>query len=176
MNIKCPFCNGVSEAETMPEMGETFQCPYCSRTFQFGQEISKPTRVEIPLGLSGGRHSASRTANEMKSRTKAFFRSGDLKWTAYSNLAIAVICGFLALFNFLLGWSGLPDPFDVKDSFYGNIAELQAAACVQVHACFKTLLCIARLFLGWLFTKAAICLGKLSLKLLAKAKGDATVS
>lgn len=59
MNIKCPYCKGVSESETLPEVGETLQCPYCSRTFRFGQEISKPTRIEIPMGLSGSRRSAA---------------------------------------------------------------------------------------------------------------------
>lgn len=99
-----------------------------------------------------------------------------LKLNACNALVLAIICGILALFNLLGGWAALPDAFYVKDSFCGNIADLQAEACAQVHACFKTLLCIARLFLGWLFTKAAICLGKLSLRLLAKAKGDATAS
>ena len=59
MNIKCPYCKGVSESETMPEVGEALQCPYCSRAFLFGQEISKPTRVEVPMGLSGCRRSAA---------------------------------------------------------------------------------------------------------------------
>lgn len=99
-----------------------------------------------------------------------------LKLNAYNALALAVVCGILALFNLLGGWAGLPDAFYVKDSFCGNMVDLQAEACAQVHVCFKALLCIAKLFLGWLFAKAAICLGKLSLKLLAKANGDTTAS
>lgn len=99
-----------------------------------------------------------------------------LKLNARIYLVLAIICGLLAFFNLFGGWAYLPDAFYVKDSFCGNIADLQAEACAQVHACFKTLLCIARLFLGWLFTKAAIGLGKLSLKILAKVKDGATAS
>lgn len=74
----------------MPEVGEALQCPYCLRTFSFGQEISKPTRVELPKGLSGGSRSGAAADSAASQSTQVgrnrsvkqsnFIRTGD-SWT-----------------------------------------------------------------------------------------------
>ena len=61
-----------------PGSGETLQCPYCSRTFRFGQEISKPTRIEIPMGLSGSRRSAA-TGESIAPQSTPVVQGGSVK-------------------------------------------------------------------------------------------------
>lgn len=91
MNIKCPYCKGVSEAETKPEVGETLQCPYCSRTFLFGQEISKPTRIEIPMGLSGSRRSAA-TAESIAPQSSPVVQGRSVKRSNFARTNSRTAC------------------------------------------------------------------------------------